>query len=166
MLATLTLLLSLPLAVAAPAACGPDPFLVQLVPTPHANEASGTARMVFAESPFGVTVTADGSHSYRAHFETQGLGNRSGALVVWVATPSLDQVQKLGTLDDAGRLSGRVAFNKFIVFVTEEPNAEVERWTGKILLRGISPSGRMHSMAGHGPFATEACGGVFTPYSN
>ena len=76
-------------------------------------------------------------------------------------------MQKLGTLTADGDLPpAEITFNKFLVFVTQEDDAAVERWQGRILLRGISPSGRMHSMAGHGPFATEACGGVFTPYSN
>lgn len=145
-------------------AAGPDPFEVRLVPTAHANGSSGTVRLRFADSPFGVTVTADGHHLYDAVLTTSGLAGRAEALVVWAATPELDQVQKLGTLDTHGTLSGRIAFNKFLVFVTAEPDANVARWTGRILLRGISPSGRLHTMAGHGPFQGESCGGIFSPY--
>jgi hypothetical protein len=136
---------------------GPDPFLVDLVPTAHANGARGEVALRFAPSPFGVTVTEDGNHLYHAQVRTSGLERDGRALVVWAATPPLDQVKKLGTLDYAGELDGSIAFNKFLVFVTAEASSDVERWAGPILLRGISPSGRMHTMAGHGPFQGESC---------
>jgi hypothetical protein len=141
----------------APGLAGPDPYLVQLVPTAHANGARGQVELRFAPSPFGVTVTPQGHHLYDARLSTSGLRPDGSTLVVWAATPSLDQVQKLGALDASGALSGRIAFNKFLVFVTAEASADVERWSGPILLRGISPSGRMHTMAGHGPFQGEPC---------
>ncbi len=145
-------------------AAGPDPFTVRLVPTAHANGAQGSVQLTFAESPYGVAVTADGHHRYRAHVATTGLAGRDSALVVWAATPELDQVRNLGTLADDGTLAGaEIAFNKFLVFVTAEPDARTARWSGRILLRGISPSGRLHTMAGHGPFQGESCGGVFGP---
>jgi hypothetical protein len=149
-----------PVDAAAGARCapaGPDPFLIDLVPTAHANGARGAVAMRFAESPFGVSVTDDGRHVYHAEIRTSGLAAAGDALVVWAATPSLDEVKKLGTLSAAGTLAGTIAFNKFLVFVTAEASADVSRWAGPILLRGISPSGRMHTMAGHGPFQGESC---------
>jgi len=140
---------------------GPDPYGIDLVPTAHANGARGTVALRFAEeSPFGVAVTPAGHHLYDAVIETVGLRAGGRALVVWAATPELDQVQKLGTLDVAGALGARIGFNKFLVFVTSEASPDVERWAGPILLRGISPSGRMHTMAGHGPFQNESCASV------
>lgn len=137
---------------------GPDPFAVRLVPTANANGASGTIDMHFADSPFGVAVTSDGHHAYAAEITTHRLQARGSALVVWAATPSLDQVTRLGVLDGDGRLSDVViAYNKFLVFITAEASADVERWSGPILLRGASASARMHTMAGHGPFMTESC---------
>jgi hypothetical protein len=136
---------------------GPDPFIVRLVPTANANGASGTVDLRFDDSPFGVAVTPDGHHAYAADIRTRGLRPAGSALVVWAATPSLDQVTRVGALADDGRLSGTIAYNKFLVFVTAEASADVERWSGPILLRGASPSARMHTMAGHGPFFTESC---------
>jgi hypothetical protein len=144
---------------APPAFCtaGPDPFMVRLVPTANANGAGGTAELRFADSPFGVAVTADGHHTYEATIVTTGLRPAGDALVVWAATPSLDQVTRLGTLEADGSLSATIAYNKFLVFVTAEASPDVERWAGPILLRGASASARMHTMAGHGPFTTESC---------
>ena len=61
-------------------------------------------------------------------------------------------------LDDTHRIQGEAGWNKFLVVVSleEEPEA-VERWSGPIVLRGMSRSGMMHTMAGHGPFASEPC---------
>jgi hypothetical protein len=140
-----------------PPSYGPDPYLVRLVPTAHANGSGGQVTLRFAMSPFGVSVTPDGNHLYEARLTATGLPRDGRALVVWAATPELDQVQRLGTIDAQGHLNARIAFNKFLVFVTAEASAEVERWSGPILLRGISPSGRMHTMAGHGPFQGEPC---------
>ncbi len=48
-----------------------------------------------------------------------------------------------------------------MVFVSEEATADVQRWQGPILLRGLSPSGRLHTMAGHGPFEDVSCQQVY-----
>ncbi len=135
----------------------PDPFHIDLVPTANANYANGAVRLRFADSPFGVTVTQDGHHTFDAAVTTAGLAHLGGALVVWAASPALDIVQRLGALRADGTLDARIKLNKFLVFVTHEANAGVERWAGPILLRGISASGRMHTMAGHGPFFAEPC---------
>lgn len=136
----------------------PDPFAIPMAPTANANGAAGSARLTFAMTPFGVSVTEEGHHRYRIHMRTSGLDRAPGtAQVVWAVTPTLDEVRRLGALDAGGELVGEVALNKFLVFVTAEPSAEVERWSGPILLRGISRSGRMHTMLGHGPFEGEAC---------
>lgn len=142
---------------AAAPACGPDPFAIQLVPTAHANGATGEVELRFADSPFGVTVTPDGHHRYDATLRTLGLASPGRALVAWAATPNLARVSRLGTLDGRGRLDATIDYNKFLVFVTAEESADAETWSGPILLRGISPSGRMHTMAGHGPFQGEPC---------
>ena len=86
------------------------------------------------------------------------LRRRQGAVyVVWAAVPELDEYIQLGALGESNALTAPLAWNKFMVFVSEEANLEVERWEGPILLTGLSPSGRMHTMAGHGPFEDVSC---------
>jgi len=113
-------------------------------------------------SPFGITVDVEGRQTYHVVVRIERLRRRPGAsYVVWAATPELDQVTRLGVLDDANEASGPVSWNKFLVFVSEEASPDVERWAGPILLSGISPSGRMHTMAGHGPFESVTCSNIF-----
>ena len=135
-----------------------DPFAIPLLPTPAANGAAGAATLTFAQSPFGLTVSADGNHVYDVRLQTQGLPPRDGRhYIAWAVTPALDETERLGALDAGGAVSGTVHFNKFLLFVTAEADPDVQRWSGPVILRGISRSGRMHTMAGHGPFEGEAC---------
>lgn len=135
-----------------------DPFAISLLPTPAANGAAGAATLTFAQSPFGLSVTEQGNHRYDVRVHTQGLPPVAGQhYVAWAVTPSLDSTERLGTLGEDGTVAGQVDFNKFLLFVTAEADPRVERWSGPVVLRGISRSGRMHTMAGHGPFETEAC---------
>jgi hypothetical protein len=111
-------------------------------------------------SPFGFAVTPDGSYQYDLILESQRLAApREGVYVVWVTTPSLDQIRLMGTLDERGGIEIGVGWNKFLVVVTLEPvlDPEATIWSGPIIMRGMSRSGMMHTMAGHGPFETENC---------
>lgn len=141
----------------------PAYYAVELVTTrrvPGTLRATGTAQVQFGRSPFGVSVSPDGQYVYELDVRVEGVRFREGAdFVVWVTTPSLDEVRPLGTLGEAGRVRGRVGWNKFLVVVTMEPAGEPagERWRGPVVLRGVSRSGMMHTMAGHGPFEGEPC---------
>ena len=51
-----------------------------------------------------------------------------------------------------------IDWNKFLVLVTLEPSTEVtNRWFGPVVMRGMSRSGMMHTLAGHGPYEHEPC---------
>lgn len=142
--------------------CPLDPEVVELRPTQNAPAGRGRMMLVPADSPYGIAVDATGRHVYEVVLEIDRLRRRSGAsYVAWAATPELDRVTRLGVLGDSEPIRGRVAWNKFLVFVSEEPDPGVERWTGPILLTGLSPSGRMHTMAGHGPFEDVNCADFF-----
>lgn len=150
----------LPNDVLAPATpvCSRSPDVVPLQPTQNAPGGSGSMTLLMQTSPYGVSVDADGHYAYEVTVEVARLRRRRGAsYVVWAATPALDRVAKLGALEEHGRVTGNVSWNKFLVFVSEEPSRDRETWSGPILLTGLSPSGRMHTMAGHGPFEDMDC---------
>ncbi|QXD13953.1 hypothetical protein GQ464_010835 [Rhodocaloribacter litoris] len=156
-----------PTAGTAPAPCTPDPgppeyYRIDLVSTkrlPGTRAARGAGYVTFAKSPFGIAVTPEGHYVYDLRVAVERLPpSTQGVYVAWVATPALDVVERLGPLDANGTAKGRVHFNKFLVFITLEPSAEpAARWTGPVVLRGLSKSGFMHTMAGHGPFQQEPC---------
>jgi len=157
-------------AVAAPFACSGAPLAepvgyydIELVPTgrvPGTRSATGAATVTSAPSPFGVALTAGGGYRQRLVVRVDGvLPAIQGQLAVWVTTTEVDQVRLLGTLQGGGDVVGEVDWNKFLVVVTLEPSApeQASTWVGPVALRGASRSGRMHTMAGHGPFEAEPC---------
>lgn len=153
--------------VAAPF-CTPDPdppayYRIPLVTTgnvPGSGRSRGSADVTYAPSPFGVSIGPDGSYVYDVRIRTQRLPKpRRGVYVGWLTTTEVDQVRRMGVMDADGLIAGQVAWNKYLVVVTlerrDEPDATI--WSGPIVLRGMSRSGMMHTMAGHGPFQDEKC---------
>lgn len=142
---------------------GPEYYRFPMVSTkrvPGTGNATGVGEVAFAQSPFGVALAGDGSYDYGFTVRFERLRPpRSGTFVVWATTPALDQVVLAGELTDPVSFSGKVAWNKFLVVVTLEPafDPDATMWTGPIVIRGMSRSGMMHTMAGHGPFEEENC---------
>lgn len=137
---------------------GVDPNRVEMAATRRARGGSGVMTIRLGSSPAGVALTEDGSYRYDVKVSVEDLPPLAGGTyVVWAATPDLDRHRKLGTVDRNGSVEGDVAWNKFLLFVTAESSADVESWSQSIVLSARSPSGRMHTMAGHGPFSGEPC---------
>ncbi len=138
--------------------CLAGPEVVPMRPTSSAPGSRGTMTLSQPGSPFGITVDAGGHYTYDLAIQVEQLRRRTGSTyVVWAAKPELDEHVRLGELGDGNRLTGKVAWNQFMVFVSEEATSDVERWQGPIVLTGLSPSGRLHTMAGHGPFEGMSC---------
>ena len=140
---------------------GPEYYRFPMVSTrrvPGTGNASGVAEVAFVQSPYGVALGPDGSYLYDFAIRFERLNPaRDGTYVVWTTTPELDQIALAGELTDPVSFHGQVAWNKFLVVVTLEPafDPEATMWTGPIVIRGMSRSGMMHTMAGHGPLRGE-----------
>lgn len=142
--------------------CARPPEVVELRPTQNAPGGRGEMALSQPRSPFGIVVDPEGRQMYEIDVLVSRLRRDAGRhYVAWAATPELDEHLKLGVLDETGRVEGAVRWNKFLVFVTEETDPGAERWQGPVLLRGVSPSARMHTMAGHGPFEGLNCQQIF-----
>jgi hypothetical protein len=138
-------------------------YAIDLVTTknlPGTARAAGTGHLTFTRSPFGVALAADGSYRYDVEVRLTGMQSpERGKLVAWITTPQVDRIQRLGSFDDDLSVHGQVSWNKFLVVVTLEDRDDpaAKTWSGPIALRGMSRSGMMHTMAGHGPFQQELC---------
>ena len=145
-----------------PRTVSPEFYVIELVSTrriPGSGAATGRVDVTFAPSPFGVSLTENGDYLRDIEINVSNLRPPDqGAFVVWVTTPQLDRIERVGVLGD-GVLRGQVRWNKFLVVVSLEQNdtSTAPRWAGPIVLRGMSRSGAMHTSAGHGPFETENC---------
>lgn len=111
-------------------------------------------------SPFSIALAPDGSYAYDVHVSLSRMKEPSqGHLVAWITTTDLSGVVRMGTLDDKLQAGASVAWNKFLVIVTLEADDDptASRWTGPVVFRGMSRSGMMHTMVGHGPLQQENC---------
>ena len=126
---------------------------------PGTGRAIGTGMVNFARSPFGVAVSPSGSYVYDLSLSIDRIkAPRRGAYIAWAVAPDLQDVVRLGVLEEGQVASARVAWNKFLVVVTLEPSTNpTARWQGPVIMRGMSRSGMMHTLAGHGPYEIEAC---------
>lgn len=140
-----------------------DYYAIDLVPTGRVagtRLAGGTAYQTAAVSPFfGVGIAPTGEYVYDLEIQAAGLRPlERGAWVAWVTDTDVQQIVRLGPLDESLRVRGQVRWNKFLVVITRESDdAATETWQGPIIMRGMSRSGRMHTLAGHGPFEAEPC---------
>ena len=130
------------------------PYDIKLLNTPKTPTAQGTARLVFAPSPFGVTVTADGRSSYDIQLSLTGLPDPTtlgpySAYVAWVTSTNLDKWHRLGAVGNGSTTVGQVEYNKFLLVITAEKDSAVTEHKGPTVLHGISPSGWLQSLITH-----------------
>jgi hypothetical protein len=130
------------------------PYDIKLLNTPGTPTAQGTARLLFAPSPFGVTVTADGRSSYDVQLDLAGLPAPATlgpytTYVAWAATTDLSTWHRLGTVSNGRSTVGQIEFNKFLLVVSAEASAAPPAKNGPTVLHGISPSGFLQSMTTH-----------------
>jgi hypothetical protein len=144
-------LLTVPLLAAA------GPYDIPLFATPNVPSATGSARLVYASSPFGVAVTADGRAQYDIRITAAGLPTPSslgsyGAYVAWAATPDLATWVRLGAVHNGTSTVGHVALNKFLLVISAEADSAPPRHAGPTVLHGTSPSGWLQSFLNHPMF--------------
>jgi hypothetical protein len=131
------------------------PWDMKLFPSTAAPDASGQARLVYAASPFGVAVTADGRGRYDIQVKAAGLpapstvGSGFRAYVAWVATPDLAQWRRVGTITNGKSTVGPAEFNKFLFVVTAESSATPAAHHGPTILHGNSPSAWLQNFMTH-----------------
>ncbi|MGQ0701657.1 MAG: multicopper oxidase family protein [Gemmatimonadales bacterium] len=129
----------------------PDLYTIELIGTPELRRFSGTAELRPAPSPFTAAVTREGVHRYTLLVSADSLPNPGSlgpytTFVVWAAPPALAPMIRLGELPPGSRGAvpvGEIALNRFVVFVSVEPNPQVTRPSGRYVLRGFSPSMRL-----------------------
>jgi hypothetical protein len=130
------------------------PWDIRLFPGPQAPDASGQARLVYATSPYGVAVTADGHARYDIQVTTKGLPEPASlggyaAYVAWQASPDLTQWTRLGAITNGTTTVGTVDLNKFLFIVTAESSATTTTHHGPTVLHGTSPSGWLQNFMTH-----------------
>jgi hypothetical protein len=127
------------------------PYDIMLFSTAAAPTAEGRARLVFAESPFGISVTSDGHARYDVQITASKLPAPAtlGAYttyVAWSTTPDLKQWVRLGPVSNGTTTVGSVDFNKFILVIAAARDSASTSHDGPTVLHGTSPSGWLQQM--------------------
>ena len=130
------------------------PYDIKLLNTPRAPQAQGTARLIFADSPFGIAVTADGKSSYNVQLSLTGLPEPSTigeyrSYIAWAATTDLKKWHRLGAVRNGNSTVGTAEENKFLLVITAEADSTVREHKGPTVLHGISPSAWLQSFITH-----------------
>ena len=130
------------------------PYDIALLATPKAGAAEGHARLVFAESPFGVAVTADGRARYDIQVTVAKLPVPSSlgaytSYVAWEVSTDLSAWRRLGVVTNGKTTVGQAELNKFLFVITAEADSAATAHAGPTVLHGHSPSGWLQSFVTH-----------------
>ena len=133
-----------------PTALGPsrDLYCIELVPAPGIAGASGLVELGHLPGPFTVAVTPGGRLRHRLTVSVTGLPAPDSlgkylTYVAWVAPPAMHPIQKLGEVANGRADLAVVDLEKFVFLVTAETASRVKEPTGRLVLRGQSPSTRL-----------------------
>lgn len=142
------------LLAAAVAWAAEGPFDIPLFNTPRTATAKGHARLVFAPSPFGIAVTADGRAVYDVQLELSGLPDPAtlgaySTYVAWEVSTDLGHWERLGAVSNGTSTVGHASLNKFLIVITAEASAAPVAHAGPTALHGTSPSGWLQSFLSH-----------------
>ncbi len=127
-----------------------DIYCMDLYGTPDLPGVSGKAWLSYPPSPFGISVAPNGSHRYRVSLEVEGLPppdslGEYATYIAWATTPILRPMIKLGEVRNGETTLGDVDFNKFMIFISAERSPAIAERTGRLVMRGTSPSSRLQS---------------------
>ena len=118
-----------------------------LFPTPDLA-ASGSIALQPVASPFGIAATVDGRPRYHLVADIAGLPDPQSlgaysAYVAWGYTLGLDSAVKLGAVRNGRVDLGELDYVQFRILITAERSSDVRSRSGRLVLRGTSPSARL-----------------------
>ncbi len=131
-----------------------DPWAIYLLPGPRVPAATGEARLQFAPSPFGASVTRDGRLRYNIRITADGLPDPATlgayrAYVAWEVTTDLAEWHRLGAVGNGTSVVGEANWNKFLLVITAEADSIPASHVGPTVLHGHSPSALLQQFLTH-----------------
>ena len=125
-----------------------DLYCLELVAAPGISGASARIELGSAPGPFTIAVAPDGKPRTTLILTAAGLPAPESlggyhTYVAWIAPPTMNRVQRLGTVENGRTVLGTVELEKFTILITAEPTAAVTEPRGRLVLRGQSPATRL-----------------------
>jgi suppressor of ftsI len=131
-----------------PLAPSRDLYCLELSAPPGISGATGVIELGWTPGPFTIPVSSDGRPRYSPTTILAGLPVPSAlgsytTYVAWLATPVLYPVVKLGPVANGRTELPPIDLDKFLILITAEASIDVSEPTGRLVLRGASPSTRL-----------------------
>ncbi|MBA3259463.1 MAG: multicopper oxidase family protein, partial [Gemmatimonadales bacterium] len=125
-----------------------DLYCIELVAAPGIAGASGVVELGHLPGPFTVAVGPDGRPRQRLIVSTAGLPSPQSlgpyrTYVAWVAPPTLHPIVRLGEVAGGPSALGTTDLEKFVFLITAESAGRADEPSGRVVLRGQSPSTRL-----------------------
>ena len=125
-----------------------DLYCIELVRAAGVPSGAGRVELGRAPGPFTVDVTPNGHLRYTPAVTLSGLARPASlgqfaAYVAWVASPTMDVVRRLGAVDNGRTVLPAIALDKFVILISAEQSGEAQEMSGRLVLRGMSPSTRL-----------------------
>jgi len=135
---------------APPHSASADLYCLELIPAVTAPRGvSGYAILDLAPGPFTLSADRDGTIRYRPRMVLSGLPAPQAVdpaarhYVAWATTPLFGEWHRLGVVGNGVTALGEVALDQFVLVVSAEPDSAGRERTGRLVLRGGSPSTRL-----------------------
>ena len=125
-----------------------DLYCIELVRAVGVRSGVGRVELGRAAGPFTVDASADGHLRYTPAITLSDLPQpsslgRYATYVAWVASPTMDVIQRLGIVRNGRTVLPAISLDKFIVLISAEESANATDMRGRLMLRGMSPSTRL-----------------------
>ena len=125
-----------------------DLYCIELVRAVGVRSGVGRVELGRAAGPFTVDASADGHLRYTPVITLSDLPQpsslgRYATYVAWVASPTMDVIQRLGVVRNGRTVLPAISLDKFIVLISAEQSANATDMHGRLMLRGMSPSTRL-----------------------
>jgi FtsP/CotA-like multicopper oxidase with cupredoxin domain len=125
-----------------------DLYCMTLIAVPGLDTVSGRVELGRLAGPFTVAVTPDGRPIYAPVVDISGLPAPTAfgpytSYVAWAASPTMYPIEKLGPIGNGHTRLAPLDLDPFVLLVTAESNGAVSVPTGRVVLRGGSPSTRL-----------------------
>ena len=126
-----------------------DLYCIELIPASGVTGASGRVLLgrKSGGTPFTIDVTRDGHTRYWPRLTLEGLPEPSAfegrEYVAWAVPQSMQSATRLGVVRNGETELAAVTLDKFLILVTAESSATTREPSGRLVLRGASPSTRM-----------------------
>ena len=132
----------------APLSASRDLYCLELAAPPGIDGPAGVIELGWAPGPFTISVAADGRLKYVPTAILSGLPTPSAlgpytTYIAWITTPLMHPTARLGPVSNGRTSLPVIDLDKFLILITAESSSAVTEPTGRLVLRGASPSTRL-----------------------